>query len=37
MHHAARAPGLAVRVVRDRTLAFDIDTVDDLDLLSARR
>jgi len=27
---AARAAGLAVRVVRDRALGFDVDTVDDL-------
>lgn len=33
---AARAAGLAVRVVRDPALAFDIDTVDDLELLTAR-
>ena len=34
---AARAAGLAVRVVRDAALAFDVDTVDDLELLSKRR
>ena len=27
---AARAAGLAVRVVRDPALAFDVDTVDDV-------
>ncbi len=30
---AARAAGLSVRVVRDRALAFDIDTVDDIAIL----
>jgi 2-phospho-L-lactate/phosphoenolpyruvate guanylyltransferase len=34
---AARAAGLAVRVVRDPALAFDVDTVDDLELLTTRR
>jgi len=34
--HAARAAGLAVRVVRDSRLAFDVDTVDDLHVLRAR-
>jgi 2-phospho-L-lactate guanylyltransferase len=34
---AARAAGLAVRVVRDPALAFDVDTVDDLEQLTARR
>jgi len=33
---AARAVGLAVRVVRDPELAFDVDTVDDLREVSAR-
>lgn len=33
---AARAIGLAVRVVRDPTLAFDVDTVDDLAALERR-
>ena len=31
---AARAAGLSVRVVRDRTLAFDVDTVDDIAILA---
>jgi 2-phospho-L-lactate guanylyltransferase len=34
--HAARAAGLAVRVVRDAGLAFDVDTVDDLQVLRER-
>jgi 2-phospho-L-lactate guanylyltransferase len=33
---AARAAGLAVRVVRDPQLGFDVDTVDDLQVLAAR-
>jgi 2-phospho-L-lactate guanylyltransferase len=33
---AARAAGLAVRVVRDPSLAFDVDTVADLDVLRSR-
>jgi 2-phospho-L-lactate guanylyltransferase len=33
---SARAAGLAVRVVRDPDLAFDVDTVDDLHVVSAR-
>jgi 2-phospho-L-lactate guanylyltransferase len=33
---AARAAGLAVRVVRDPRLGFDVDTVDDLHALVAR-
>jgi len=33
---AARAAGLAVRVVRDPSLSFDLDTVDDLREVSAR-
>jgi len=33
---AARSVGLAVRVVRDPELAFDVDTVDDLREVSAR-
>ena len=37
-HHIAAAAraGLAVRVVRDPTLAFDVDTVDDLTELARR-
>ena len=33
---AARTAGLAVRVVRDPNLGFDVDTVDDLRMLAAR-
>jgi 2-phospho-L-lactate guanylyltransferase len=33
---AARAGGLYVRLVDDYTLAFDVDTVDDLDALTTR-
>jgi 2-phospho-L-lactate guanylyltransferase len=33
---AARRAGLAVRVVRDPNLGFDVDTVDDLQALHAR-
>jgi 2-phospho-L-lactate guanylyltransferase len=33
---AARAAGLAVRVVRDPGLGFDVDTADDLHALTAR-
>jgi len=33
---AARAAGLAVRVVRDPALAFDVDTLDDLSVLARR-
>lgn len=33
---AARAADLAVRVVRDPALAFDVDTVDDVDALARR-
>jgi 2-phospho-L-lactate guanylyltransferase len=33
---AARAAGLGVRVVRDPDLGFDVDTVDDLHVLTAR-
>jgi 2-phospho-L-lactate guanylyltransferase len=33
---AARAAGLAVRVVRDPELAFDVDTVDDLREVASR-
>jgi 2-phospho-L-lactate guanylyltransferase len=33
---AARAAGLAVRIVRDPALAFDVDTVDDLQVVTAR-
>jgi 2-phospho-L-lactate guanylyltransferase len=33
---AARSAGLAVRVVRDPALGFDVDTVDDLHALTAR-
>lgn len=33
---AARAAGLAVRVVRDPALAFDVDTLDDVDVLARR-
>jgi 2-phospho-L-lactate guanylyltransferase (CobY/MobA/RfbA family) len=33
---AARAAGLAVRVVRDPGLGFDVDTVDDLHALAER-
>jgi 2-phospho-L-lactate guanylyltransferase len=34
--HAARAAGLSVRVVRDSDLAFDVDTVGDLEVLRRR-
>jgi len=33
---AARRAGLAVRVVRDPRLGFDVDTLDDLQVLAAR-
>lgn len=33
---AARAAGLAVRVVREHALAFDVDTLDDVDTLTRR-
>ena len=32
----ARQRGLALRVVRDRSLAFDVDLPDDLSMLKAR-